>query len=441
MSSVVSGITAPAAVLPSGVARIYTESDFTSAARASLKSAGSRPGQTWSRTSQENARDLLLGELRTRTTRLSEAIRLYEIPDRSTLTTFRVASSSSPDRFMASAESGTTTGLHPFQVNYLARSQTNSSIRLNGAEAADLDSVTYSYDSDLQGEVGEFGFDLTVGDETHSVSVRAVRSGIRAETNRDLLEKIGRQIEAADDRLATSIQTHEIADENGNPVEWVSLKLGTRTGYEDLGFSLADTIGDMVASLGLDRTGSPPSPAAGRFDGESWSSWTNDVALDQGRISVSLLDATGSGEHIEVREGFQALLDQTKDLLDEYNGYIEFLNDHRQEIKRTIFYDLMTEMDHRSRDIENLGLSARGDGRFDLTDRFTQTLAAEPDRVGEELTGDAGLFTSIKAVLDEVLSRDMNMYDRQIKTVPRVYRGSGRLLQGFRTGLRLSVLT
>ncbi len=418
---------APLAVSARGVSRSYGEDGLDSPARASLRAAVPyRLVQTWSESSQQDRRELILADLRDRTDALAEGLRLFDIPDRTALHSYRAAVSSAPDSFTAEAEDGAPTGLHHVQVSGLAQAQTNTSRRLASAEAAVL-------------EAGDYVFELEVNGEIRSVAVGLAGTGRDAETNRDMLERIGRQIMAADDRLTASVETRQQAGTDGLDVETAALAVRSRTSGEDVRFSLSDTSGDLVERLKLDRAS--PTAAAGRldFDHRLYESGDDRVAVDEAGVTVSLWQPTSGAETLEVQPGASALERQVFDLVDRYNDYMMFLKANRGELDGVILRDLQGEADANQSALTEIGLPPRGDGRLIYTARFGQLLTGEPERAADVLTGETGFFTGVQKVLERVQSRDLNEYGKRIEALPRVYRGTAKFADILRLGLNVSV--
>ena len=184
-------------------------------------------------------------------------------------------------------------------------------------------------------------------------------------------------------------------------------------------------------------------PPAGRarlyYDHQSVDSEANQVWLEDGLLSIELLQTTGPDEALRVEPGLEALVGRTEDLVAQFNELIEFLNDHRHEIERTIFNQVMTEIDKSVRRLKDVGLALKGDGRLGVTERYAQIMEGEPEYVRDVLTGPEGFFTGLKEVLDQILGRNLYGYAEQIKAVPRTYKGTAKIFQALQTGLYLSV--
>lgn len=423
----IAGTSSPLIVLPRGVSRPYDPAALVPAERAALKSAVPwRPGQTWRKVSQENRRTLLLDDLRVRTSRLSAGIRLFDLPDRTNWTDFRLGRASVPDSMQVEAADRAPTDVYQFQVVNVAQAQTNTSATLLGADEAIL-------------EAGDYTFDLTVDDRTTSVRVSVNRSGPGADTNLDLLAKVGRQIEAADDRLETEVVTSSGRDENNLSVEKAALVVRSRTAGPGTSFCLSDSSGNLVDTLKLDQSAPAAGPSRMIFDHQIHESDGNELYFDGAMLSVNLAEATGPDETIEVTSGLAALSDQARGLVSQFNEYVEFLKQHTEDFSGTILQDLVTELDSNQRRLREIGLLPNADGNLMVGDGFDRALATRPGQVKSVLTGSEGFLTGVKQVLDAVLDRDVSWYGRDIQVWPSQRSGASGYAAGLRNGLHVSV--
>lgn len=395
-SVVVTNLTAPTAVYSSGRIRAYDGYSFVREGDESAAPLQAILVRNWSPTTRQLQQTAILNDLKTRTVRLTKAIELLVFPDDPTWSNYRVAESSRPDLFQASAEDGTDVGHHQIQVNRLAQSQVNASKALVNTNTPTL-------------SAGDYTFDLTINDETVSVSVTVSDS----DTNEDLLAKIGRQIDAASSDLSVELRAGTSYDQNSLAVDTSTLMIRSNTTGQDQTFLLADTSGNLVETLGLDRSSSQAGTADLEFNSQTYQSDANDIPVEDGRIVVSLLGQSDS-ESLIVKQGLDALVDQTADLVDYFNDYVMFLHEKRWDLKPVVLNGLMNEMDRSLTDIKDIGLTPGGWGRLGISDRFEQMLMSRPDYVKDVLTGEDGFFTNVDNVLSSVLSKDITEFARPI---------------------------
>ena len=439
MSTTIPGGSVPAATLPFGVGRLYCDYDFTASSEAIETPAGYfRLWRTWSATFQKNRQELILRDLRDKTERLASGLRLLDIPDRENMADFRVAISSAPGKFQGLALDGLRLALHQFQVERLAQAQTSTSAKLTRTGIPAPGSVEYLYDSDVQGLVGTFSFDLNVNDQVTSVEIKHVRTGPRADNNEDLFSKIAREVEAADSRLQAAVLTSTGWDENSLVVEKAALQISSRTTGRGVLFSLSDTTGDLVKRLGLDRTAPTGSFSRIQYDRTDRQASGRQVVLEDGRLLVDLLQPSGPYETLTIEEGLQALVRQTGDLLGDFNDYVYFLQRNRRDIKKVILNDITRELYDNRSGLRDIGLALLSYGGLGLTDGYAQSLLGRPEKVREVLTSENGVFTAITDILENLLSRNLGDFARPVQSVSRIYHNTFKPVQALGRGICLS---
>lgn len=120
--------------------------------------------------------------------------------------------------------------------------------------------------------------------------------------------------------------------------------------------------------------------------------------------------------------------EQSQSLVERFNELIQFLKDHKKDIRPTILNELMSEEAGSLSSLKQIGLKALSDGRLGLTNRFYEALAAEPERVRQTLIGPDGFFTGLGAVLEGVLGRDIRHYAQPIEAVSYCHLATARSL-------------
>ena len=324
---------------------------------------------------------------------MSEDIRGYDIPDRGSLFRSRIARSSASERFTATARDDAETARHYLRIDSLSQARTNIGTPLDKTGETDL-------------EDGDYEFGLTVGDTTHDIRVSVERDGHGADTNHDLLQKISRQINAADDRLSAYVDVILQPDENGFAVEKSVMVIQAASTGSEASFSLEDANGDLVARIGLNRLASPGAAADAQYDHQDYESQTNLLELQDDGLVVNMYQPTGSTETIQVEKGLEALLNQTGDLLNTYNDYLEFTIKNRDFLKTATLTDIYNQLDRHWRDLRDIGFAHTGFGRLDLTAVFEQTLVGRPEQAREALLDEGGFFTDVGHLINAQLYRN-----------------------------------
>ncbi|MBW1710193.1 MAG: hypothetical protein JRJ73_09980 [Deltaproteobacteria bacterium] len=351
-------------------------------------------------------------------------INLYDISDRTSLTNARAAISSAPDKILATASDTTPFGLHHVEIRNLTYPQTNVSAKLITTGAVSLDA-------------GEYVFDLVVGEDTTAVDVTVVKTGYGADTNLDLLSKIGREIMTADDRLKAFLTLSTEPDADNVLQDRVTLNIQVKETGQEVKFYLNDTTGDLVENLKLNHQLSTAWSAEVIYDNLAYESNSNKLEIEKDRIALELIKPTTSNESISVERELEALPRQAQNLIKRYNDLLQFLEDNKNDIKSTITSELRKNQDNFLSSFRQIGLKTSDDGQIELTDRFFQALAAEPEKVRAVTNGSSGFFIEAGQILEDVLSRDIRNYAQPAETisytrsgVPDSFPGGSALFSG-----------
>lgn len=429
MSTAVVSVTAPLIILPDGVARSYDGYAYQPAqSTGAFSSTLLNPDKNQHISSQYQNRSLVLNDLKNETARLFEGIKLFDIPDIDNLYSYRSAISSSPENFMASAGRNAALLTHSVKVGNLAAAQTNQSRKIVSAQPVEIEAGAYEFELDVSGDASQITVDIE-------------ESGFGKDVNRELLEKISRQIEAADGRIESFVKTSTGKDENNLDVEYAALVIRSKTTGEDVSFKLRDISGDLVETLSLDRMAPAGMESGVAFNHQLLTSATNSVTAANGDIQLKLLGVTGAAETLAILQGPDGILLQSDELFGQYNKYVDFLHKNRDDIKPVILNDIMNEIDKSLWNIRSIGISPQGYGTLNLTPAYFQALLGNPRNAREVLTGDQGFLTSVGGVLENVLNKGVDRYAQQISATNRAAEPRASTYNIRRTGLIISGLT
>jgi len=404
MSSAINTIQTPHLVISSWLVETRQQFLKTEAHTEMARVFNYQPGLSSNASIQKNKQAQVLRDFQERLQELISQIGLYNIPDQGSITYARTAISSAPDSIQAAAFDRAPTGLHHVEVSNLAYPQTNISAKM-------ITTVPVSLDA------GEYVFELTVGEETDSVEVNVVKTGYGADTNLDLLSKVGRAVITADDRLEAFLCLSTEPDTEDVLQDWVTLIIQAKQTGRGMTFFLSDTEGSLVETLELNRQAPAAWPAKVIYDHLGYESDSNELEIDDDRLVLRLLKPTISAETITVEKAPEALPKQSQELVARYNDLVQFLKDHSDEIKSIISNKLKSNQDDFLSDLKQIGLISLADGRLGLTNRFFQALAAEPESVREVLVGPDGFFSGVGEILQDVLDSDIRHYAQPIETI------------------------
>ncbi len=253
-------------------------------------------------------------------------------------------------------------------VEALAEAQVNASTGVKASEKASVD-----MDFEVSGSQGSV-----------SVQVSAQNDDGTAKSNRTMLKEAAQQINAGKTGVRASV-------EEKDGVASLVLKgreTGTRNAFQ--------VSGEMGAAGGAQEIKTEAANAqysvttAGNIT-RNYTSQSNDITLDTGRISAKL-KATGETT-VSRQQDSDKVASAVSDLVESYNNAVNFLKDnadHGSGVSRQL-RQLEGSLGSTSR-LDRLGLSVQEDGTLALDEeKLTQSLKKEPELTKNLISGTNGI--------------------------------------------------
>ncbi|MCP4022687.1 MAG: flagellar filament capping protein FliD [Desulfobacteraceae bacterium] len=309
---------------------------------------------------------------------------------------------------------------------------------------------TDKLDSDDASEftTGTYSFTLADGDDEFSIDIEVSSPIGDLMTNKEVL----REIETAINRLPSNVRAtlHESKARDYNPFrdgvykDVAYLTIQSKTTGEDADFSLTDTTGNLIDTLGLDRIRTFGLGSRYTVNGQSNTADSNIVSIDNGKMAAYLLRTTDEDESftIGIEKDFQTLNTELVNIISDYNNLMQWLDDNNQIINPGLKATLLKDIDSiavnnknltpvrdsssmagrlgssamvKNEDIidielEKIGLSINSDGTLDVTDDFFNALRSDLREVHEVLAGDNGFFTKINSAIENIVDKTEGNY-------------------------------
>lgn len=356
----------------------------------------------------------------------------------------RVADTPSDSLVMPSATDSAEPDTYVLEIESLATAESGTSLKLASDDRADIDTGTYE-------------FDLTVGGDTYSIELDIENDDADPLTNRELLQTVERTLAGQGADIAVEIyeyQAQAYGEDMDGQYEAVSyLTVTTSDTGEDADFSISDTSGALIETLGLDRSRRVGTNNAFSVDGNAYETDSNDVTVAADDVYATLVGTTDTGENIqiEVEQGTEALADKLTYLISEYNSFIQWLDENDSVINPSIKTALFSDIDSAvledtyltsgasnggttretihvgqyaapvtrgpdiglyglDSDLDEIGLSLNSDGTLDISADFETAVAGRLWDVYDTLGGDDGFFTKINAAIEDVQESGEGQY-------------------------------
>lgn len=210
----------------------------------------------------------------------------------------RVVASSAPEAAAVQADFRAANGAHRLRIVSLASGQSHTSKALPG----DAPAVVAE---------GLQQFVLRMGEQEERFTYYAKATHTRADSLRSIAEAL-RSNSLVDARITAQDQS-------------VALTVSSRRTGAAQSFELRDVAGNAIRSLGLDRIANRAKDAIFLWDGKQHTSPSNQIALADGAVQLSLHQAGTSDIAIEIMPDMEQLLRHTRTLLNGYNRLHAFL--------------------------------------------------------------------------------------------------------------------
>lgn len=350
-----------------------------------------------------------------KTTALYRSLSSFDFPAGNLSRLFRTAVVSDPNKVNAQTTTGATVTNYLVDTDHLASAQSNRSQVLVVTDTTDLDEGTYT-------------FTLTVGDDSYSLGITVDKSGLHPDTNKDVLEKLAREIGAANDDIeayVTEIDRKIYSTLSDNMYEKVAyLTVRSKSSGDSIHFSLTDDTGSIIDTLDINHIAQGGQTCKYYLDSIPSTGATNTVSADNNHLTMSLLDVTSDPVTITVKEGLEPVQEKLTDLISEYNDYVNWLDQNSNYISPAVKTGIVGEIDSISRDLSSIGLRFGENGRVNITDDFNTTLQSDIGTVRETVSGEHGLFAKVAAKLAKILENGTDEYGLN-QSQPAIYNQDG----------------
>jgi len=314
-------------------------------------------------------------------------------------------------------------------VESVAAAQVNTSSKVQGSEKAVSD-----MDFAVEGSKGSV-----------SVNVSVLKDDGTERTNREMLREAAKQINARDTGVNASV-----TEKDG--VASLNLK-STSTGT-DSAFTVS---GDMGAAAGAEEVSTAAENAKYSVTSggvtRNYTSQTNDITLDYGRISANL--KTAGETKVSMQADNDKVVSAMSDLVDKYNDTVKFLEDNTEH-GRGVSNQLSRFRSYIATEgtLGKMGITKQSDGTLSLdTEKLTQALKEEPEFTRNLISGSNGFAQNVynkassamRTNAESLISNDLEEINQASIYDPLQFMGTSRFgvnqMNSYRTiGLLMNYL-
>jgi flagellar hook-associated protein 2 len=258
-----------------------------------------------------------------------------------------------------------------------------------------------AYSSGVATGYSSLGIQVGSGTEVQlSVNVLATDS------NGQILKKFANAINSSDTGVQAEVKTK-------NNAQYLSIT-SKDTGVAN-GFTIRDVSGTAGAVLQLSNKVKNAADAHYTVNGANYQTAANQVLLDNGNVSLQLHDVTTGNTKLTVRTDNQKIVEMAKGLITNYNSLNHILTTSDNATKRgERLLNNVESLVGKTRviDFAAIGISVNRDsGELKLDEkRFTDALAASPDKVKGLLSGGASLGKTVERMNKQISTNPISNY-------------------------------
>jgi hypothetical protein len=259
---------------------------------------------------------------------------------------------------------------------------------------------------------GTYTFTLTVGNTSYPLHMEIEKSGLNSDTNKDVLERLGRTISQADDSLAvfvTETQRRVYSELSDNMAEKVGYLTIRNTASSD-SFSLEDDTGTLIDTMRVNYVVQSGHCSKYRVNAMRSTIDGNIASLDDDHLTLTFLDTTEDSVSTEVKIGLLPLREKINDLVLDFNDYMDWLGQNSKYFQPSVKTGILEEIESASSSLKSIGLRFDKMGKIDFGQEFEAALQKDPGAVRQALTGEGGFITQVAKRLSEILQNGVEEY-------------------------------
>ncbi|PWK11496.1 flagellar filament capping protein FliD [Tumebacillus permanentifrigoris] len=195
-----------------------------------------------------------------------------------------------------------------------------------------------------------------------------------------------------------------------------SAKTGT-----DAGFKLTDTSGNLAAATGANTVSTTAKNAEYSVNGKSYTSQSNEVTLDDGKVALSLKGATAKLETLRVKSDTQAVTSGVKEFVKAYNETLTTLKSNSGFAINKKWHNELTQQSTRA-DLSKIGITVNADHTLRVDEAvLTKAASTHFDQVQNALTGPRGLIARVGVQAQKTSASQMAQYFESARPTDSVH--------------------
>lgn len=211
----------------------------------------------------------------------------------------KIASSEDSTKVTAAVKNGAHDTTYELKVDQIAAAQVNMGNIVNKTQASSVQAGTNTITITAGGKAKDIDFSVTAGD-----------------SNETVLNKMAKAIN--DSQSGVNAVVVKNSSNNDIKLQLTSNKTGT-----DNVFSITDKTGNAVASTGVNNITANAVDAKYKINNVGYTSNSNDVAADNGRVTFTLKSSTTNAIKVKVKQDSSKIGEDINNFVEDYNNLVK----------------------------------------------------------------------------------------------------------------------
>jgi Flagellar capping protein len=211
----------------------------------------------------------------------------------------KVASSEDNTKVTAVAENGAYNTTYELKVDQVAAAQVNTGNIVDKTQASSVQAGTNTITIAAGGKSKDIDFSVTAGDSNEAV-----------------LNKMAKAINGSESGVNAVVVKNN--SNNDIKLQLTSDKTGTNNG-----FSITDKTGNAVTSTGTNNISSNAVDAKYKLNNVDYTSNSNDVTTDKGRVTFTLKNSTTNPVKVTVKQDSSKIGEDINNFVESYNNLVK----------------------------------------------------------------------------------------------------------------------
>ncbi|MGE5328837.1 MAG: flagellar filament capping protein FliD [Deltaproteobacteria bacterium] len=280
------------------------------------------------------------------------------------------------------AQQGAKTQTYKISVSQTAQAQVNKGSSFSSDSKTTLEEGTHSIKLSANGKESTISFNIKEG-----------------QTNKEALSSMASAINQSKAGVTAKVVTDEKTKTSYLEVT------GNETGAKN-SFSITDVSGNTAEAAGINKVEAASRDAIYKIDGKEFTSSSNKLSLDNGKVNLTLNKATEKEAVVTIKEDKEKIADSIEKFASSFNSVIDNLNNSDSLIgKEKALKDIKNLSSFNKSSLSEIGINTNSDGSLSVDrKKLEAAIEKEPSKVKRLFNGFDGIASKTKSLSDRLLA-------------------------------------